>query len=149
MQASVQTDAFGELELKPLSQMRSANKKHGNVGDIELVENKEIIEAWDAKYGKNYLRDELDEITEKLSHHERISAIGFVTTDKPIRNEEIDKKIADISELYDLSVELLSLDNWIDYTFDRVTKTGLASKEELAKNWFTAYAESLAQKEEI
>jgi hypothetical protein len=36
--------------LKPLSQMRSANKKHGNIGDIEILEARQIIESWDAKY---------------------------------------------------------------------------------------------------
>ncbi len=37
--------------------MRSANKKHGNIGDLEVLEKSNIIEAWDAKYGKAYLRD--------------------------------------------------------------------------------------------
>ena len=49
--------------LKPLCQMRSANKKHGNIGDIEIVKKHgglEILESWDAKYGKPYLRDELE-----------------------------------------------------------------------------------------
>ena len=31
------------LFLKPLSQMRSANKKHGNIGDIELIERKNTM----------------------------------------------------------------------------------------------------------
>jgi len=55
--------------LVPLSQMRSANKKHGNIGDIELSfspQGNDIIESWDAKYGKTYLRDELEELNEKL-----------------------------------------------------------------------------------
>lgn len=146
MQASIETGAFGDLELKALSQMRSANKKHGNVGDIELLENREIVEAWDAKYGKNYLRDEIDEVSEKLSHHEKVSIVGFVTTDKPVRNEEVDKKIADVMALYSLDVKILSLDEWIDYIFDRVINTGLTSREKLAKGWLVAYAESLAQK---
>ena len=30
--------------------MRVANKKHGNIGDIELIEDGEIIESWDAKW---------------------------------------------------------------------------------------------------
>ena len=146
MQAAVSTGAFGELELKPLSQMRSANKKHGNVGDIELLENREIIEAWDAKYGKNYLRDELDEISEKLNHHERIHTIGFVTTDQPVRNEEVNKKISDITELYDLDVKILSLNEWIDYVSDRVINSSSTTREELFAGWLIAYAESLAQK---
>jgi hypothetical protein len=146
MQAAVMTGAFGDLELKALSQMRSANKKHGNVGDIELLENKEIVEAWDAKYGKNYLRDEIDEVSEKLRHHDKVSVVGFVTTDKPVRNDEVDKKIADVTELYGLDVKILSMDEWVSHIFDRVIKAGLSSKENLSKDWLIAYAESLAQK---
>ncbi|UJP05122.1 MAG: hypothetical protein LZF61_09825 [Nitrosomonas sp.] len=69
MQAALDTGAFGLSTLKPLSQMRSANKKHGNIGDVELLEDDEIIESWDAKYGKAYLRDELDEVMEKANNH--------------------------------------------------------------------------------
>jgi len=43
MQAAVESGAFGDLEVKPLSQMRSANKKHGNIGDIELLEDGQIV----------------------------------------------------------------------------------------------------------
>ena len=32
MQASIKTGTFEGLELRPLSQMRSSNKKHGNIG---------------------------------------------------------------------------------------------------------------------
>ena len=42
MQSVVSTGVFLNYELKPLSQMRSANKKHGNIGDIELLEDNEI-----------------------------------------------------------------------------------------------------------
>ena len=34
MQATLETGAYINLELKPLAQMRSANKKHGNIGDL-------------------------------------------------------------------------------------------------------------------
>ena len=56
LQPAVDYGTLGDVTLKPLSQMRSANKKHGNIGDIELMEGHDIIESWDAKYGKSYLR---------------------------------------------------------------------------------------------
>ena len=65
-QALQEIKLLDDLELVALSQMRSANKKHGNVGDIELMELSVIVEAWDAKYGKPYLRDELEELRDKL-----------------------------------------------------------------------------------
>jgi hypothetical protein len=146
MQAVIETGALADLELKPLSQMRSANKKHGNIGDIELLENNEIVESWDAKYGKNYLRDEIDEVSEKFEYHEKIETVGFVTTDEPIRNNEIAKKIKDVNELYGLEVKILSIDDWVTLVFDRVKESELANSQVLANDWLSAYTESLAQK---
>jgi len=146
MQAIIETGSLTDLELKPLSQMRSANKKHGNIGDIELLENNEIVEAWDAKYGKNYLRDEIDEVSEKLELHEKIETVGFVTTDTPSRNDEINKKINDVYQLYGLNIKILSFDDWVAFNFDRVVESGLSSKQALAYLWLSAYTESLAQK---
>lgn len=56
MQAMQECQVFPDGALRPLSQMRSANKKHGNIGDVEILEARQIIESWDAKYGKAYLR---------------------------------------------------------------------------------------------
>ena len=146
MQAVVSTGVFVTYELKPLSQMRSANKKHGNIGDIELLENNEIVESWDAKYGKNYLRDEIDEVSEKLEYHDKVETVGFVTTDIPIRNAEINAKIGDVKDLYGLDIKIMSFEEWINWNFDRVEKSGLSSIEELSNSWLSAYAESLAQR---
>ena len=68
MQGMQEYQVFPHRLLKPLSQMRSANKKHGNVGDIELLEDRQIVEAWDAKYGKSYLRDEIEELSENWKY---------------------------------------------------------------------------------
>lgn len=146
MQAVISTGVFAAYELKPLSQMRSANKKHGNIGDIELLENSEIVESWDAKYGKNYLRDEIDEVSEKLALHDKVEIVGFVTTDTPVRNDEISTKIRDVKDLYGLDIEIMSFKDWIDWNFGRVQESELATKEELSSMWLLAYAESLAQK---
>jgi len=77
--------------LKPLSQMRFANKKHGNIGDIELIENGDIVASWDAKYGKSYLREEVEEVCEKISGHDNIQVVGFVTNVAIQRTEELEK----------------------------------------------------------
>lgn len=64
-----------DCDLAPLSQMRSANKKHGNIGDIELKEGKIVVESWDAKYGKPYLYEELGELKEKLEEHPDVTNV--------------------------------------------------------------------------
>jgi len=146
MQAVIDTGALGLVTLKPLSQMRSANKKHGNIGDIELLEDLNIIEAWDAKYGKAYLRDEIDEVTEKLAHHNSVSLVGFVTTLPPTINKEIRDKLNSVKDLFGIDIKILTFDDWVENIFNRALKENCIIKNELAKNWLIAYAECIAQK---
>jgi hypothetical protein len=145
MQAMQGCQVFSDSSLKPLSQMRSANKKHGNVGDIELLENRQIVEAWDAKYGKSYLRDEIEELSEKLEVHSAIRRAGFVTSLEPERLNELEPRCEEIEKLYGISLEILTFTEWVEEQFERTSTEEAASEEELAVAWITAYAESLAQ----
>lgn len=146
MQAAVSSGALGMVELKPLSQMRSANKKHGNIGDIELLEGGEIVEAWDAKYGKSYLRDELEEVAEKLSGHEEAYLVGFVTSGEAERLDEMQKRIKEIQEQHCVEVKILSFDVWVSSIFKRCINSSLIDESKLSKAWGQAYIESLSQK---
>ena len=42
--------------------------KHGNIGDIELTDRNVIVESWMLSM-KNHLRDELEELRDKLLKH--------------------------------------------------------------------------------
>jgi len=141
-QALQSVAALGSLELAPLSQMRSANKKHGNVGDVELLENGEIIESWDAKYGKTYLRDELEELIDKLLDQPALAIVGFVTSDPPDHGGELDLRIQEIEDLADLRLEIIAFSTWIDHQFNR----SLVSEDILARAWLIAFTESIAQR---
>ncbi|HBL12228.1 MAG TPA: hypothetical protein DD379_12620 [Cyanobacteria bacterium UBA11162] len=145
MQAMQDYQVFLSSLLKPLSQMRSANKKHGNVGDIELLEDRQIVEAWDAKYGKSYLRDEIEELSEKLEVHPAIRRAGFVTSLEPERLDELKPRCEEIEEIYGISLEVLTFEEWIEEQFKRALTEEAASEQELAVAWITAYTESLAQ----
>jgi hypothetical protein len=146
IQAAVASGALGSCELKALSQMRSANKKHGNIADIELLADGEIVEAWDAKYGKSYLRDELEEVAEKLVKHDHVRLVGFVSSVKIERINEIEKRIAEIEAAHGVEVCICSIETWVDSIFDRCGASGLISESELASGWVSAYVESLAQR---
>jgi len=137
---------FPKGVLKPLSQMRSANKKHGNIGDIELLEAQQIIESWDAKYGKSYLRDELEELADKLVGHPTVGMAGFVTSVEPERLEEIIVRCQEIQDELGVTIEILTLREWIKKQFNRALSDGLIREQELARAWITAYTESLAQR---
>ena len=111
MQTAVERGTFGCMEVKPLSQMRSANKKHGNIGDIELLEDEQIVEAWDSKYGKGYLREEIEEAIEKLQNHDSVKLIGFVTNTEIERTDEISNRIEEIKQLYSVNFEVITFES--------------------------------------
>lgn len=144
MQSLQEVGALVDSKVVPLSQMRSANKKHGNIGDIELVSDDKIIESWDAKYGKSYFRDELEELSEKISGHDGIVKAGFVSSVLPIVNDEVKNRIIEIESLLGIKIYIVSLDEWVKIQLDRTA--GLASEEDVAKKWMTAYIETLALK---
>jgi hypothetical protein len=145
MQAMQELQIFPNYLLKPLSQMRSANKKHGNIGDIELLEDRQIVEAWDAKYGKPYLRDEIEELSEKLEVHPDVTNAGFVTSVKAERLEELEARCREIEEIFGISLEILTFEEWVEAQFNRSSSEELIIEQELAARWLKAYTESLAQ----
>ncbi|YAF98423.1 MAG: hypothetical protein AB3A66_12550 [Nodularia sp. CChRGM 3473] len=145
IQAMQEYQVFPNNFLKPLSQMRSANKKHGNVGDIELLEDRQIVEAWDAKYGKSYLRDEIEELSEKLEVHPAMRKAGFVTSLEPERIDELNPRCQEIEEIFGISLEILTFEGWVEQQFARTLVAEAASEQELASAWLKAYTESLAQ----
>ncbi|MBK6385096.1 MAG: hypothetical protein IPF69_16940 [Chitinophagaceae bacterium] len=102
---------------KPLSQIRSANKKHGNIGDIELTAtqgNMDIIESWDAKYGKTYLRDELEELNDKLKTHPQTTLVGFVTDQKPNLKPEIQSRLEELELIHETEIQILEFGEWVN-----------------------------------
>jgi hypothetical protein len=145
MQAMQEHQVFPDSLLKPLSQMRSANKKHGNIGDIELLEDRQIVEAWDAKYGKSYLRDEIEELSEKLEVHPAVRKAGFVTSLEAERIDELMPRCNEIEEIFGISLEIVTFKEWVELQFARTLADEAATEQELASTWLVAYTESLAQ----
>lgn len=146
MQAVEEVGALGGASLVPLSQMRSANKKHGNIGDIELIDGKKIIESWDAKYGKTYLRDELEELNDKLETHDAVVKAGFVTSEKPQLDHELTSRISEIEGLHGISISLMDMDDWVARYAKLAKDAAGVTEAEVAGRWIIAYTESLAQK---
>lgn len=131
--------------LKDLGQMRSANKKHGNIGDIEVVDPDDefqIYTAWDAKYGKEHLRHELEELDDKLRQHPEVEEAGFVTFSPPKITDEIDRRAEELERQHDVTIRLISFDDLVS------EKTSLLHEQRLAtpSEWLQAYAETLCQK---
>lgn len=131
--------------LKPLSQMRSANKKHGNIGDVEILESSKgmtIIESWDAKFGKSNLREELEELSEKLAFHPECKLAGFITNLDPVRSQEILSRAEDIHALHDCEIKIHSFTEWHSNLMALVADEA----QNFSERWIVAMAESLCQR---
>ena len=130
--------------LNPLSQMRSANKKHGNIGDVEILKRPgslQILEAWDAKYGKPYLREELDELGEKLLEHPETELAGFVVDKEPNLKAEICRRTKELQDTHSVDIRILGFDEWAHEQVKRVE----LSEKKIAVEWIVAFTESLCQ----
>lgn len=143
MQAMHESHLLGDLDLVPMSQMRSANKKHGNIGDVELREGRVIVEAWDAKYGKPYLRDELEELRDKILTSPGVKVAGFIVDSTVDRRKDIVRRAEEIEAETGVSILLLSFSEWLEYQTKRISKTQL---DEIGKRWLIAVVESFAQR---
>lgn len=143
MQAMAESDMLGDLDLVPMSQMRSANKKHGNIGDVELKDGRVIVESWDAKYGKPYLRDELEELRDKILTSPGVKVAGFIVDSEVDRRKDIVDRAEEISSETGVDIQLFSFDEWIQYQTQRITDSQL---DRIASRWLIAVVESFAQR---
>ncbi len=129
--------------LKPLSQMRSANKKHGNIGDVELLKKPNsmlIEEAWDAKFGKSYLRDELEELKDKLEHHLETRIAGFITDSEPTKNKEILTRKQELEEIFGVEIKVESIETWYS---NQIELYNISDEFVFLKNWTKIFFEYL------
>ena len=145
MQAIFEMRDSGET-LSPMTQMRSANKKHGNIGDIELKEGAVVTEAWDAKYGKPYLYEELDELKEKVQTNPGIMRAGFVVNSCFDSFAELSEKADEVANFTGIDIYLLTFDEWIEYQLNAYNIKDTQSQLELGHRWVIAVVESFAQK---
>lgn len=141
-------DEKGQLDgsLKPLSQMRSANKKHKNVGDVEVETrpgSRLILESWDAKFGKSHLREEVEELYEKLADQPECFVAGFVTSGEPEIDIEIQGRIAELEDTHGTNLEIPIVD--FRGFLESVVYTRIAA-EEFAPRWLVFFISSVAQK---
>ena len=144
-QAMYELDVYIGQEVKPLSQMRSANKKHGNVADIEILLDGEVVEAWDAKYGKTYLRDEIEELGDKLQTNTHVEIAGFVTSSQPERISELQPRLNELQAIYGTRIHIFQFSDWVSTQFSRAYDEMDVNEADLSKSWITAYLESIAQ----
>ncbi len=141
----VQEIGYLDGHLLPLCQMRTANKKHRNIGDIEIVVNElnnRVVEAYDAKYGKPYLRDELEELNDKLVSYGPVQLIVFVTNEKPDITNDIQLRINELQEIHETNIKIFSFKEWTNFWLDRIENDNLL----ITKRWLKIYVESLCQK---
>ena len=100
------------------------------------------MEAWDAKYKKPYLIDELGELEDKLPANKGIQVAGFVVDSEPDIRDDVRQKVRELEEVYGLRVNILSFVEWLAVQFGR----SMDRPDNLARRWLDAYAETLCHK---
>lgn len=145
LQAVEELNGLAGLKLKPLAQMRNANLKNSNFGDVELVDDEEIVAAWDAKFDKSNMREELEELEQKFIMNSPPGRFGFVTSLEPDLSEEIRRRVAEISEDHVVELEIVKLSSWLERQFAVAVEVGV-DPDLLSQLWVTNYAGSLAQR---
>jgi hypothetical protein len=130
--------------LKPLMPMRTANQKHRNFGDVEVIAGDFVIESWDAKYDNAYLSDALDSFVEKLRGKD-ISELtfGYVLLPEKKAYADVDRKVIEIASEYGIKVHIFSLAEWVQEQLARAFAEDVPETN-VAKGWLQAYVESLA-----
>ena len=82
----IDVDRYREFELKPLERMKTANRKSGTVGDIDLWENGRPIEAVEIKYEVHVGVSHVSEAIQKVQT-ESVERYFILSTVKPDPNE--------------------------------------------------------------
>lgn len=128
--------------LSKLSNMRKANKKANDIGDVQIIgENETIIEAWDCKYAKLDLEQEIKELEDKIASHENLETAGFIT-DKDIEiNDIIKSKISDIEKKSKVNIKILSFREFIDIKTDELC----LDKVDIGKEWLKMYSATITR----
>lgn len=130
-------------KLKQLMPLRTANRKHGNIGDIEVLHGVRIVEAWDAKYGIQHLGDPINELEAKVAERDGTDLrFGFVLLPRRKRFAEVERRKAEILAAYRLQVEEYTLPEWAGVQFERAAEADRAENK-VAAAWLVAYVESL------
>ena len=145
MQACVELGKV-DGELKKLSQMRSANKKLRNLGDIEIEKGGKIVEAWDAKYSKVSLEKVLKELDDKLKTNPGTENVGFILHDEQKISSKIYGMMDDMGRKYSTRVTVRSFSEWVNFKTSSFKPSEL---DELGYLWLRDYAETIAGRREI
>jgi len=97
----------------------------------------------DAKYGKPYLRDELEELRDKILTAPGVRVAGFVCDADVDRRDDVVRRAVEIADETGVDIQLLSFREWIDWQTEQLRPS---QKNRLADAWLIAVTESFAQR---
>ena len=91
------------------------------------------------------MRDEIEELSEKLEIHPSVRCAGFVTSLEVERFGELKPRCEEIEDIYGITLKVLTFDDWVEKQFERALADKTISEQEFSMDWIKAYTESLAQ----
>ena len=93
--------------------------------------------------GKPYLRDELEELDDKILAYPGVKIAGFVVDRNPDRRSEIINRAEEITSISGIDIKILSFEEWIKWQTGRLLSSQLNT---VGYNWLLAVVESFGQK---
>lgn len=130
-----------DYALKPLTQLRSADKKHGNVGDVELVSSNEefhIYKAYDAKYGEVDITGSLRDLEDKLVDHPETEEVVFISDTAIPVDAHHREQITSLEQRFDVDITVTKFKDECMLLLHELEDNGIQAGE-----WLDAYAETL------
>ncbi|MBD2724757.1 DNA cytosine methyltransferase [Nostoc sp. FACHB-892] len=85
------------------------------------------------------------EAWQEMEIHPAVKKAGFVTSLEAERIDELVPRCHEIEEIFGISLEILTFEEWVELQFSRTLTEEVATEQELASAWLIAYTESLAQ----
>ncbi|WP_152420229.1 DNA methyltransferase [Halorubrum distributum] len=130
--------------LKSLTQMRSADRKHGNVGDIEVVapdDEFHVKEAIDGKYGHGLNLGELRDLGSKLRSHPETESVIFVTSVERDLSSDVKEAINRLETNFNVNIDVRSLGKHSQAVLKQYDDAGIRPD-----SWLTSYVETLTHR---
>ena len=87
------------------------------------------------------MREELEELHEKLQEHPETKLAGFVVDANPNLKPEIKTRVEEIEQNHNVRIEIVEFDDWVSKQAKRIS----IPTKQLANLWLIAFAESLCQ----
>jgi hypothetical protein len=90
------------------------------------------------------LRDELEELKDKLESHPETKIAGFITSDEPVLNKEILERKSELEDIFGITIKIESINTWFNNV---VSEYNITNETLFLQHWIKMFFEYLCLKQ--